>query len=79
MELEYMPPLVKSYLTNRKQGVYISQILKEENSPSWGTLTTGVPQGSFPGPLLFLNLYKRLPHGIHHKANLLSMVMIVAI
>jgi retron-type reverse transcriptase len=52
MELDDMSPLGKSYLTNRKRRVNISQILKEENSSSWGT--SGVPQGSILAPLLFI-------------------------
>ena len=39
---------VKNYLVNRKQYVEIANIKSEEN-----VITTGVPQGSILGPLLF--------------------------
>ena len=41
--------LCRNYLVNRKQYVEIANIKSEEN-----VITTGVPQGSILGPLLFL-------------------------
>ena len=41
--------LCRNYLVNRKQYVEIANIKSEEN-----VITTGVPQGSILGPLLFI-------------------------
>ncbi len=44
----------RSYLTNRKQKVKISESTSEQKL----MITCGMPQGSILGPLTFLMLYK---------------------
>ena len=44
--------LCRNYLINRKQDAEIANIKSEEN-----VITTGVPQGSILGPLLFIIYY----------------------
>ena len=50
---------IESYLTNRKQGVWIDHVLSE-----FLPCDVGVPQGSIPGPLLFLIFYNYLPYSL---------------
>ena len=51
--------VIKSYLTNRKQNVQLGSV-----KSSLLEITSGVPQGSLLGPLLFFIYVKDLPDGI---------------
>jgi hypothetical protein len=46
--------LLKSYLTDRQQGVIWGHLGDNNNISRWETIKCGVPQDSFLGPLLFI-------------------------
>ena len=56
---------VKGFLSNRRQRVVIG-----DNSSEWVEVTSSVPQGSVPGPLLITIFINDLPENIKNQCKL---------
>ena len=59
--------ILSDLLSNRKQ-----RIVFNGQTSSWAIITTGIPQGSILGPLLFLIYINNLPDGFTSIAKLFA-------
>ena len=58
---------IRSFLENRRQRVILGNTVS-----SWRTVTSGVPQGSILGPVLFLIYVNDLPDIVHSTAKMFA-------
>lgn len=58
---------ITNFLTNRRQRVSVNG-----SFPSWGAVTSGIPQGSVLGPLLFILFINDLPNDAKSPAYLFA-------
>ena len=65
---------IESYLTNRKQAVWIDHLLSEFLESN-----IGVPQGSNLGPLFFLIFYNDLPYSLGCDLDVFADVLVIKI
>ena len=59
--------ILNDFLTNRKQRVVLNG-----QCSFWVDIRAGVPQGSIPGPLLFLIYVNDLPNGLKSECKLFA-------